>query len=313
MDKLKISVVVPVYNTAHVLNRCLVHLVHQTYKNLEIIIVDDGSTDASADIYSGYAKKDKRIKIIRQKNSGPANARNAGIMAATGEYIHFCDSDDFVELDYYERMVAAAVLTNADIVCGSVDEKGFFFPEFHKIQIYTDLRDKISVTVSYYFHVVWRFLYRREFLIDNGILFPLNCFWGEDTRFMFQALYHSNILATACDAVYHCVDNPTSLGKNIGNLLKTKKNGNDTDLKKYQKFLSDSGIKNMIDDMRKNGVVTGTRVLEIFKIPMLSIKYLINGGKKWVMFGVPVLHKKVTPTKIRWYLFGLYLWRTYYK
>ena len=313
MDVLKISVIVPVYNTEHVLDRCLAHLVCQTYKNLEIIIVDDGSTDGSSEIYSNYAKHDKRIKVIKQKNSGPANARNAGINVATGDYIHFCDSDDFVDLDYYEKMAESAGITNADIVCGNVDEKGFFFPEFHEIKMYTELRDKISVTVAYYFNVVWRFLYKRKFLLDNKISFPAGCFWGEDTRFMFQALYHSHILATARDAVYHCVDNPTSLGKNISNLLKTKKNGTNEDWKKYQRFLLDSGIKGLVDDMCKMGVGVSTRVLEIFKIPVFSVDSFVNGGKKWRLFGVTVLHKKITPTKIRYYLFGLYLWRVYFK
>ena len=313
MSSIKISVIVPVYNVEHVLERCLEYLVHNTYKNLEIIIVDDGSTDGSAKIYSNYAKKDKRIKIIKQKNSGPANARNAGMSVATGQYIHFCDSDDFVDLDYYERMVQAADMTDSDIICGNVDEKGFIFPEFHNVKIYTDLKDKISVTAAYYFNVVWRFLYKREFLVKNNILFPVNCFWGEDTIFMLYALYYSRSLATACDAFYHCVDNPTSLGKNVGKLLKTRKNGTDKDWEKYNKFLSDTGLNVIMDNMRKSGVVIDTQVFELLKIPMFSVTRFVGGGKKWRLFGIPILHKKITSTKIRYYLFGLYLWRIYKK
>lgn len=103
-----ISVVVPMYNAERFIAKCLEHLIHQTYKNLEIIIVDDGSKDSSVAICNKYAANDKRIKIISQKNAGPSVALNTGMAAAHGEYIHFHDHDDFVNLDYFEIMAHAA-------------------------------------------------------------------------------------------------------------------------------------------------------------------------------------------------------------
>ena len=311
MKDLKISVVIPVYKAEHVLVRCLEHVLHNTYRNLEVIIVDDGSPDDSEKIYSRYAKIDKRIKIIKQKNQGPATARNTGLKACSGDYVHFCDSDDFVDIDYYEKMAEAANITNADIVCGNVRERGFIFPEFHDIKIATYLKDKVSLIRAYDFHVVWRFIYKREFLQDNNIYFPTGMFWGEDSIFMNIALYHSNIIATAKDAFYNCIDNPVSLGKNVKDVISKRGNGLKTDSEKYKKFLEDSGLNQIMNDLRKRGEIEKINHVDIFKIPVFSVTYFRDGGKKWRLFGIPLLTKKITSSKIRYYVCGLYLIRKY--
>ncbi|MDO4424139.1 MAG: glycosyltransferase family 2 protein, partial [Pseudomonadota bacterium] len=116
----KISVIIPVYNTENFLEQCLGSVVNQTYKNLEILIVDDGSPDKSDAVYKRFALEDNRIKIIKQKNSGLSVARNTGLKFATGQWIHFIDSDDYLDLDYYEKMVNAARDINPDIIAGGV-------------------------------------------------------------------------------------------------------------------------------------------------------------------------------------------------
>ncbi len=309
MQDIKISVIIPVYNVEHVLVRCLEHVVHNTYRNLEIIIVDDGSIDRTADIYSKYAKQDKRIKIIKQKNSGPATARNTGLKAATGDYVHFCDSDDYVNLDYYERMADAAQITNADVVCGSVYEPGYIYPEFHDIKLYTDLEDKIAVTRLYDFPVIWRYIYRRQFLIDEKLLFPIGMFVAEDEIFAHYTIYHAKTLATACDAVYNCVvDNPKSLSKNMKTILKTKKNGSAKDYDKYIKFLASTGMDKIKKDLQDNGqIIKTTKVCTFRRCFAYSVKYM-DGSKKLVIFGIPVFYRKVTQRKIKYYLFGMHLW-----
>ena len=130
-----ISVVVPMYNAEKFIEKCLMHLICQTYQNLEIILVDDGSKDGTVKLCEKYAKTDKRIKIVKQKNAGPSVASNTGMDAASGEWIHFHDHDDFVNLDYFEKMANAAVLTNADILCGEVNQPEYSFPVFDKIEI----------------------------------------------------------------------------------------------------------------------------------------------------------------------------------
>lgn len=102
----KVSIIVPIYNTQKYLPSCLDSIINQTYQNLEIILIDDGSTDGSGKIADDYAKKDKRIKIIHQKNQGQSAARNEGLKLATGDYISFVDADDEVKPDFIEKLLA---------------------------------------------------------------------------------------------------------------------------------------------------------------------------------------------------------------
>lgn len=120
-----ISVIVPVYNSEKYLNRCIESIVNQTYKNLEIILVDDGSSDNCPQICDNWAEKDSRIKVIHKKNDGAASARNSGLDAATGEYIGFIDSDDYIDSNMYQIMLDQIIDNDADASrCGVVRELG---------------------------------------------------------------------------------------------------------------------------------------------------------------------------------------------
>lgn len=117
-ENVKVSVIIPVFNTEKYLKKCLDSIILQTYSNLEIIIVDDGSTDNSGKIADEYAKKDSRIKVIHQKNQGQSAARNAGLQKATGKYIGFVDSDDQIESTFIENLLSAHDDHTALSVCG---------------------------------------------------------------------------------------------------------------------------------------------------------------------------------------------------
>lgn len=118
-----ISVIIPVYNAGKYFNHCIESIVNQTYKNLEIIIVDDGSTDETPKSCEEWAKKDKRIKVIHKENGGASSARNVGIDNAVGEYIGFVDADDYIDLDMYEAMISQIIEHNADAArCGIIRE-----------------------------------------------------------------------------------------------------------------------------------------------------------------------------------------------
>lgn len=120
MDSL-ISVIVPIYNVEKYLDRCVDSIINQTYKNLEIVLVDDGSLDNCPKMCDDYAEKDSRIKVVHKENGGLSDARNAGMKVATGEYVSFIDSDDYVSLDFYETLLDTIVDNNSDIVeCGVV-------------------------------------------------------------------------------------------------------------------------------------------------------------------------------------------------
>lgn len=114
-----ISIIVPIYKTEPYLRKCLDSIVQQTYRNLEIILVDDGSPDNCGAICDEYAPQDERIKVIHKPNGGLSSARNAGIAVATGEYIGFVDSDDWIELDMFEYLISNALIHNSDITACS--------------------------------------------------------------------------------------------------------------------------------------------------------------------------------------------------
>ena len=115
----KVSVIIPIYNTEKYLKKCLNSIMNQTHKNLEIILVDDGSTDNSGKIADDYAKKDKRIKVIHQKNQGQSTARNNGLKKATGDFVSFIDSDDEISKDFYQKHLATFNEDTAVSACGA--------------------------------------------------------------------------------------------------------------------------------------------------------------------------------------------------
>lgn len=116
MKRPKVSVIIPVYNTEEYIEECIESVLNQTFQDFEIICVDDGSTDRSADIIQGYCTRDKRIALHKQKNSFSGVARNTGVSLAKGKYIQFLDSDDFLENNALEMTVKKAEETSADVV-----------------------------------------------------------------------------------------------------------------------------------------------------------------------------------------------------
>lgn len=117
MEGKLLSVIVPVYNVKPYLSKCINSIISQTYKNIEIILVDDGSTDGSGEICDKYSMHNSRIKVIHKKNGGLASARNAGIDVAKGDFLGFVDSDDWIESDMYEELISGLISSNSKIAC----------------------------------------------------------------------------------------------------------------------------------------------------------------------------------------------------
>jgi glycosyltransferase involved in cell wall biosynthesis len=137
-----ISVIVPVYNTQDYLNRCVDSIINQTYRDLEIILIDDGSTDNSPKICDNYSDLDNRIKVIHKENEGPSSARNMGVEVAKGDYIAFVDSDDWVESDIYQFCVDISKKTNSDVV----DFKPMLVTELNESKRFSDTRNYKVIT-----------------------------------------------------------------------------------------------------------------------------------------------------------------------
>ena len=150
----KITVIVPVYNVENYLEKCLDSLINQTYKNLEIIVINDGSTDNSGEICQEYAQKDNRIVYIEKENGGLSDARNVGLDKMTGSYVTFIDSDDWVELDYVEILYKKIIEYQADISVGNYysyneDEETYYF-HIYGDSYYEKVYDNISIFENLY-------------------------------------------------------------------------------------------------------------------------------------------------------------------
>ncbi|MBE6453854.1 MAG: glycosyltransferase [Alphaproteobacteria bacterium] len=166
----KISVIVPVYNVEQYLPQCLDSIINQTYKNLEIICVDDGSPDNSGKILDEYAKKDKRIKVIHQENGGLSVARNTGLDNATGEWVSFIDSDDYIALDFYENLISAANKSDTDVVqCGH----SVFSTQIDKTFSYKSkiVEGFVNIIKNLKRGYVWNKLWKRELIESNNLRF----------------------------------------------------------------------------------------------------------------------------------------------
>ena len=189
----KVSVIIPVYNVEKYLRECLDSVINQTLKDIEIICIDDGSTDSSLSILKEYAKKDKRIKIIKQKNLGAGAARNKGIKIAKGEFVIFLDSDDYYPTNDILKILYTNAKKHKVLICGGsfshlLDNK--------IISIFKDTsfgyifnQDKIIKYKEYQFDYGYhRFIYNRDFLVKNKLLFP-DYKRFQDPPFFVKAMY----------------------------------------------------------------------------------------------------------------------------
>ena len=202
----RVSVIIPVYNTDEYLHQCLDSILTQSLKNIEIICIDDGSSDGSLKILYEYQKKDNRIKIITQKNLGPGPSRNKGISVATGEFIAFMDSDDwYPDKDILETMYDTAIKNQVAICGGSAVmwKKGKVITKFKgKNSGQTFNKDGVCSYSKYqYPWGYWRFLYQRDLLTENNLQFP-NYRRGQDPPFFVNTMIVANKFYTMTKITY---------------------------------------------------------------------------------------------------------------
>lgn len=187
-----VSVIVPVYNVEKYLSRCIDSILAQSFSDFELILIDDGSRDNSGKICDEYASKDTRIIVIHKINQGVSAARNDGLDNARGKYISFVDSDDYINPDYLEQMVAALESDNADLaICDiSLIAKGEFhevinckFPEGVNLLGRDEVLKNIVQYSSNGYSPLWNKLYKREVIEQHHLRIPLNLSFGEDLIF----------------------------------------------------------------------------------------------------------------------------------
>ena len=216
MSEPVISVIIPIYNTAPWLRRCLDSVVNQTYQNLEIILVDDGSTDGSGAICDEYAARDGRVRVIHKGNGGVSSARNAGLAAAGGEWIGWVDSDDWIEPDMYVYLLAAAQDRGADIaVCSRYEHyrescrmRGWAQERLLDTEGALELLLKNDDMQNY----LWDKLWRRS--LFEGISFPEGHTY-EDLAVMYRLFERAQRIVCLPEGKYHYNERPGSIVGNV--------------------------------------------------------------------------------------------------
>lgn len=215
-----VSVVVPIYNVQDYLRECIDSIINQTYANIEIILVDDGSPDECGQICDVYASQDKRIQVIHKKNGGLSDARNCGMAKATGQYITFVDSDDFIHIRYIEILLELAKDKQADIVAGDFSlfresdehqDKVIEENEIGQAQILSSMHlydDNFINRMTMRLTVAWGKLYKRE--LWNGIQYPVGKI-HEDTFTTWKLMEKAQKVVYVEEPLYYWRENLNSI------------------------------------------------------------------------------------------------------
>lgn len=219
-----ISLIIPVYNVEKYLEKALKSVENQTFKDFEVIIVDDGSTDSSIKIINEFCERNSNFKLITQKNSGPAVARNTALSISRGSYIAFMDSDDYIEPNFLESLYSAAIKNNADIACCNFNN---YYPK-KNLKIYLPFNSppgvytrrkalkKLILDIGMHYFV-WNKLCKREIFFDNNLKFDDMYF--EDISISPKMFYYAKKIVLIREPLY----NYTSRENSILHSITTKK------------------------------------------------------------------------------------------
>lgn len=221
---IKVSVIIPVYNAEKYLEECILSLLHQTLQACEFIFVNDGSTDKSRFLIERYQAKDSRIKLLNQENQGVSTARNAALQIASGEYAGFVDADDYIEKDMYQRLYAAAVHHNSDVIISNFESElegsrvvtKYHFPSDKPLD-----RTFITKEIMPYFlkvdnlNAIWNKIYRINLLSEHQITFPEKVALGEDGIFNMLFFSYAATMTYVNYTGYHYREVEGSATRNI--------------------------------------------------------------------------------------------------
>lgn len=273
----KVSVIVPIYNTEEFLPRCLNSLISQTLKDIEIICINDGSTDNSLSVLKDFAQKDSRIRIINQENAKQGTARNKGIKSATGEFITFVDSDDWVDKNYLEKLYNVAVKNSVNLAVASTTRD---YPHrvkphiiFDKEEIVTGANNIVKALKNHL--EPHGKLYRFENI--KNLFYPQEVFY-EDAPYVLQAIINEKSMITMPDAHYHYFSNEHSTIK------------------------QNSGIKNENDKIEMNLLllkIAKVNNIDLGDFPVLKERHFLRTVKHYLdhkdyyLFGIKIRTKRI--------------------
>lgn len=214
---IKVSIIVPVYNVENYLEKCLNSLVKQTLKNIEIIVVNDGTKDNSQNIIDKFTKKYSNIKSYKKKNGGLSSARNYGLKHARGEYIAFVDSDDYVEFDMYENMYKKAKESDFDVVVCNLN----YIYDNKSIKAYSNVnkdlltKSEIKKSMINIYPAAWNKIYKKQ-LFENNVLFKEKV-WYEDVEFLYRLYPYISSIGVVEGYYYNYVQRVGAITKTFDN------------------------------------------------------------------------------------------------
>ncbi len=299
MKKGCVSIIVPVYNGETYLDDCILSLIEQTYKNIEIIIINDGSTDSSEDICQSWCKKDNRIIFLKKENGGVSSARNYGLNHVQGEYVMFVDGDDFLERNAVETIVRELIEQSVDVVAFAVREynnDGSTRPLI-KTESQKTEGNILPDTIRQYGFWLWNKIYKRE-LTDN-LQFMTDLRMGEDILFMIQACHKAKGIYYHNEYLYNYRNNTSSVCKDIKTPEKLIKKVSEelkshciisNEIQSYAEYIDTLGVfsavsliiqvQNVIYLSKNNNIKYNCVVPEIHKYYKFHYKYLSNQKMK---------------------------------
>ncbi len=284
----KISVIVPVYNGEEFLSQCLDSILAQTLQDIEILCVNDGSTDNSLKILKGYAKKDKRIQIINQKNQGLSASRNNAMKIAKGEYLSFVDADDYINEQFLEELYNSAIKENADIALGNIirvenGEKPWLCYKKKQVADKTDdIFKLLNLPKTCY---VWNRIYRREFILNNNLFFKEGITF-EDIIWSPQVAYKAKKAVCVPKADYYYRYNEKSIvATSIKNPEKQK------NIRSAHEFYNEFVLKNKL---KVPLAWEKECLLRVLGLKLVRTREICNYKKEYFFCGIKIAQSKTT-------------------
>ena len=284
----KVSIIVPVFNSELFIDKCLNSLINQTLRDIEIICVDDGSTDNSLLKLKEFAKQDLRIKVLSQPHMKQGAARNAGFKLVSGEYVGYVDSDDWVDVDYYEKLYNIAVKYNSDIALANNIRIGNGKTkkrlDIKEELVAVTLQEKLDIGRQVQNPCPTNKIYRYELLKNNDIIWPEGVYC-EDKLFTIKAVYYANSIVTVPGVNYYYFRNPKSTVKTKNSMFTEDKNNAK---KAVLKFLKDHNAQ-----IRDKDFWAVTDNKKLLNIPLLIKKESIKTEKYYFLGFLPLFERSL--------------------
>lgn len=281
-----ITIIIPIYNSERFLSKCLESIRNQTYQSLEIILIDDGSTDQSSKICEEYLKRDKRFQFYHKENGGVSSARNLGLEKATGDFIGFIDPDDWVEAHMFEKLIHLKIKYDADIsICGYFKEEinGTSLKENSKDEIFklnqVETFSRLLDTNDFGGYL-WNKLFTRKTLKKNNIKFDENIHFCEDLLFCCEVISKSKEIVYDSSQYYHYIVHDSNIAINqyslkkisalnaLINIIELLSEIKDLDTKKYKSFFMKMTISLIMNGMQEKK--------EVYQLKKNLYKYKIS-------------------------------------